>query len=107
MDFANILQHLDLKGALKKFINQVAIKPGNDFSISFQSMDIIRNPINGKNFDKAIKLKSDPIKTGQYLHPLIRFLFILIASHMVGLKVIVQLSKLLNKYLAQCKTSEE
>ena len=88
-DFANILQHLDLKKSLQEMMDQfnhIAHSIGSETTALHDSMDIIRNPYN--EFTKPfLHVKSNPIKTCQFWHPMLRFLVILVASHMVGTKV--------------------
>ena len=87
LDFSNILQHLDFKGLVEKIMidAEAIFHTGIDVMwMNLRSMDIISNL---HNDGKPKQLQSDPIKTCQFIHPLLRFLVILVASHMVGTKV--------------------
>ena len=79
-DFANILQHLDLKDALKNIFQSDMISDN-----ILESIDIV--PIPGDFSSHFLQMKSDPIRTFQFFHPIFRFLVILVTSHSVGLKV--------------------
>ena len=80
-DFANILQHLDLKKALQNIDHHQKM-----FDTIHKSVDIITNHEDSLT-DSTIHMKSDPIKTFQFVHPIFRFLVILVISHSVGSKV--------------------
>ena len=91
LDFANILQHLDLKESLREILahaDNIARSSRRELEISKNSIDIIRDPYHIYD-DTFIHMKSDPIKTCQFLHPLVRFLLLLVVSHSVGVKVLL------------------
>ena len=79
-DFANILQHLDLKEALKNLLHDEASSDN-----ILKSIDIIL--ISGSSTHNKKDMKVDPIKTFQFVHPILRFLVIVATSHSVGSKV--------------------
>ena len=83
-DFANILQKLDLKNALKKYLNHP-----NFWNDIIKSLDIIPNPKArlSNQREERIQMKIDPIRTFQFVHPILRFLVILATAHSVGSKV--------------------
>ena len=73
-DFNNILEHLDLKDNLNVF-------QAYDQHLSHEHIFF------NTESESFISMKVSPLRTCQFLHPIARFLFILVASHSVGVKV--------------------
>ena len=86
MDFSNLLDHFGVGKRWQKNVEEDRLKQNY-----FQSIDIVRfkNIANNNESDTTefIKMKSDPIQTCQFVHPLLRFLLLLVASNRVESKV--------------------
>ena len=87
LDFNYILDHLKIGQGFLKDINNYLYtgyywwlgKPKH-----FEWTDYFFDPLFEDDF---IFLRSNPLKTCQFVHPILRFLLILVASHRVGSKV--------------------
>ena len=87
MDFNNILDHLKVGQGFRKDYNlnddDVSLDPFSNPK-QFKWTDYFFDPI----FEnKYISLRSNPFKTCQFAHPILRFLLLLVVSHRVGSKV--------------------
>ena len=87
LDFNNILEHLNLKNSLpKNYVsdNQIYFYVFNGSISKYDTTDdVFFNTITASFF----KMKTNPIRTFQFFHPILRWLVILIASNMVESKV--------------------
>ena len=87
MDFSNILNHLNVGNDWQK----VVPIQGHLMNNKFQAVDTVSYAVRKNNITtfEQLKMTSDPIKTFQFAHPILRFLLLLVTSNRVGAKVIL------------------
>ena len=73
-EFNNILENLDLKGSIIYIVRDKRF---------YRAMDVVYDS------GSLVHMRSDPIKTCQFLHPILRFLIILVVAHSVGKNVFI------------------
>ena len=106
LDFYRILENLDVaKGWQKEYLNSYDVwnTKKNKFTElavvrEKKTSDYVRNRHNGEyvknshgNYeyhDNELLMRSDPIRTCKFVHPLLRFLLILVTSNNLGSKVL-------------------